>query len=199
MKPGGSRGAGRRNTVQHLDPGAVAAAGVGPMEDVAPGTAVPHTELLPFVRLHACHPEWRTEALRRGGCHQDIQPTDIQMTTFSYAVRSFFSLCNCVMDQYTGDIWWLCLDDNAARSKTAPLPLLEAQVMDAMALPGRPESNKKYRLAVRGHYFLVLDDTGSRVPLTDADLLGLEIISKPGSEGIPPLIALKVAQPPAAG
>lgn len=35
------------------------AAGMEPMEDVAPGTAVPHTELLPFVRqrLTAWH-QW---------------------------------------------------------------------------------------------------------------------------------------------
>ena len=53
----------------------------------------------------------------------------------------------------------------------------------------------QFRLAVRGHTLLVLDDSGSRVPLTEAELLGLEVVSKPGSEGIPPMVGLKMAQP----
>lgn len=53
----------------------------------------------------------------------------------------------------------------------------------------------QFRLAVRGHTLLVLDDSGSRVPLTEAELLGLEIVAKPGSEGIPPMVGLKMAQP----
>lgn len=48
---------------------------------------------------------------------------------------------------------------------------------------------------MRGHTLLVLDDSGSRVPLTEAELLGLEIVAKPGSEGIPPMVGLKMAQP----
>ena len=107
------------------------------MDADGPATVTPHVELLPFVRLHACHKE----------------------------------------------------------SKSAPLPLVESQMMETMELPGRPESNKKFRLAVRGHTLLVLDDSGSRVPLTEAELLGLEIVAKPGSEGIPPMVGLKMAQP----
>lgn len=97
----------------------------------------PHIELLPFVRLHASHPE----------------------------------------------------------SKGTPGALVEAQMLEIMELSGRPESKKKFRLAVRGHSLLVLDDSGSRIALTEAELLGLEIIAKAGSEGIPPMIGLKVVQP----
>ena len=58
-----------------------------------------------------------------------------------------------------------------------------------------PRNVGQFRLAVRGHSLLVLDDSGSRIALTEAELLGLEIIAKAGSEGIPPMIGLKVVQP----
>lgn len=58
-----------------------------------------------------------------------------------------------------------------------------------------PRTVGQFRLAVRGHSLLVLDDSGSRIALTEAELLGLEIIAKAGSEGIPPMIGLKVVQP----
>lgn len=135
MKPAGSRPAGRRNTVQYLQTGGVTDPSE-PVEDERDFVS-PHIELLPFVRLHASHPE----------------------------------------------------------SKGTPGALVEAQMLEIMELSGRPESNKKFRLAVRGHSLLVLDDSGSRIALTEAELLGLEIIAKAGSEGIPPMIGLKVVQP----
>eukprot|EP00435_Cladocopium_sp_Y103_P022145 s3554_g5.t1 len=138
MKPAGqSRPAGRRNTVQYLQTGGVTSPTSEPTEEDETAPVNPHIELLPFVRLHASHPE----------------------------------------------------------SKGAPGALAEAQMLEIMELSGRPESNKKFRLAVRGHTLLVLDDTGSRIALTEAELLGLEIVAKAGSEGIPPMIGLKVAQP----
>lgn len=136
MKPAGSRPAGRRNTVQYLQTGGVTDPSE-PVEEDERDFVSPHIELLPFVRLHASHPE----------------------------------------------------------SKGTPGALVEAQMLEIMELSGRPESNKKFRLAVRGHSLLVLDDSGSRIALTEAELLGLEIIAKAGSEGIPPMIGLKVVQP----
>lgn len=136
MKPAGSRPAGRRNTVQYLQTGGVTDPSE-PVEEDERDFVSPHIELLPFVRLHASHPE----------------------------------------------------------SKGTPEALVEAQMLEIMELSGRPESNKKFRLAVRGHSLLVLDDSGSRIALTEAELLGLEIIAKAGSEGIPPMIGLKVVQP----
>ena len=56
------------------------------------------------------------------------------------------------------------------------------------------ETSRQFRLAVRGHFLLVLDDSGSRVALREDELIGMEVFSKPGSEGIPPLIGLKKAE-----
>lgn len=53
----------------------------------------------------------------------------------------------------------------------------------------------QFRLAVRGHYLLILDDSGSRIPLREDELIGLEVLTKRGSEGIPPLVGLKTVKP----
>lgn len=80
------------------------------------------------------------------------------------------------------------------RSKSGiPEPVETQALMEAME--GKPESNSKYRLAVRGHFLLVLDDApGSRTVLREMELIGLEVCSKAGGEGIPPMLGLKRMQ-----
>ena len=74
-----------------------------------------------------------------------------------------------------------------------PEPVDSEALMAAME--GKPESNAKYRLAVRGHFLLLLDDApGSRTALREMELIGLEICSKAGGEGIPPMLGLKRIQ-----
>lgn len=139
-RPGTGR-LGRRNTVHQTEgedkkaePSALAPA--CPREAESSPATSPPIELLPFVRLHACHKE------------------------------------------LTG----------------IPETLLEAELNEALEW-SRPESNKKFRLAVRGHYLLILDDSGSRIPLREDELIGLEVLTKRGSEGIPPLVGLKTVKP----
>ncbi|CAJ1367784.1 unnamed protein product [Effrenium voratum] len=117
---------GRRNTIEGLEQQPSVA--TSPSADVP---ATPPSVLLPFVRLHTCHPE----------------------------------------------------------PSGAPVALPEEDVDAAM---DRPDGNKKFRLAVRGHYFVVLsDESGSRRELQQVDLIGLEISNRSGREGVAPVIALK--------